>query len=350
MHRLALCCRALSLCLLLLPAAELARSADWQDALRAQIERIDRDTPGELGVYVKRLDTGETFGHAADQPWYLASTAKVPIGLAVLQQVDAGQLTLARTLVLRDVDKVDGSGSLVWQKNGSAHSVDSLLRRMLGDSDNTAANLLIRTVGEDALNQSAKAAMGGKDFAGFTSFAQVRRDVYAELHPAARKLTNDQLVRVASAPLGPRRVEAVRRAMGVKAGDLQVRTIDEAYARYYKHQRNSATLEAYGTLLEQLVRGKLLSPASTQRLFTAMKFGPPGGYRLAGGLRQDVKFIHKTGTQYRTACHVGVVNPQDGGAKAIVVASCARDLDDQREAGKVFTEVGRAVNRVLLGG
>ncbi len=57
MRRLAL---LLCLPLCLLPLAESARAADWRDALGAQIDRIDRATPGELGVYVKRLNGGET--------------------------------------------------------------------------------------------------------------------------------------------------------------------------------------------------------------------------------------------------------------------------------------------------
>lgn len=69
MRRLAL---LLCLPLLLLPLAERARAADWRDALGAQIERIDRGTPGALGVYVKRLDGGETYRHGAERLWYLA--------------------------------------------------------------------------------------------------------------------------------------------------------------------------------------------------------------------------------------------------------------------------------------
>jgi len=340
--------RALGICLLsTLCLFASAAQAEWRDALRQQIERLDKSSPGALGVYVKRLDTGETFSHNADQPWYLSSSAKVAIGIAVLQQVDAGKLRLADQATLRDTDKVDGSGELVWAKSGSRYTIDSLLTRMLGVSDNTAANLLIRTIGEDTLNRSAAAAMG-KGFRQLTDFIQVRRDVYAELHPDARRLTNRQLVDVAGARQGPPRVDAVRRALKLQPGDLKARTMEEAHDRYYRRGVNAATLEGYGGMLEQLVRGKLLSPQSTQRLFTAMKFGRRGDYRLEGGIPKNVMLIHKTGTQYRRACHMAVLNPQDGGAKAVVVTTCARDLDEQREAGGIFRNVGRAVAQTAL--
>jgi beta-lactamase class A len=315
--------------------------------LRQRIDKIDRDSPGQLGVYVKRLDTGEVFGHHADERFYLGSSAKVPIALAVLQQVDAGKLTLAREVVLAEADKIDGPGELVWARAGTAYTLDSLMTRMLGVSDNTAANLLVRTVGEDALNQSAAAVLG-QGFEKLTSLKQVRLDVYGELHPDARKLSSSQLVQIAAADAGAPRVEAVRRALGVPASALRVKTIAEAYDRFYRRNLNTATLTGYGGMLEQLVRGQLLSADNTAQLFKYLKFGRRGDYRLEGGIPKSEAIIHKTGTQYRRACHMAVINPQDGGAKAVVVATCAADMDDVNDAGGIFRRVGEAVSKTAL--
>ena len=349
MHRFATVPLALTACLLVL-SAERAHSASWSEPLQREVERIDRESPGTLGVYVKRLKDGQTYSHGAEQLWYLGSTVKVFVAIAVLQQVDAGQLRLSDKLQLQDSDRIE-AGPLVWEKTGASFTIESLLKRMLVDSDNTASNMLIRTVGEERLNDSARAAMGpkhAKEFQKITSLAQVRYDVYAEIHPDARKLTNQQLVTIAAAPLGPKRVEAVRLALGLKTSDLQAKTIDEAYARYYRQRSNTMSLEAYGDMLETLVKGKLLSPQSTQRMFTDMKVAIFTNYRLQAGLPRSVPFIHKTGTQYQTACHVGVMNPKNGGADAIVVVTCAAGLDEQKEAGKVFEQVGRAITQTVL--
>ncbi len=315
--------------------------------MRQQVERIDKDSPGSLGVYVKRLDNGETLDYGGDRFWYLGSTVKVPVAITVLQQVDAGKLKLSDRKVLEERDRIE-AGRLVWNRAGSAVPIDELLKRMLGESDNTAANTLIRTVGEDNFNETARSSMGASRVHRLTTLAQVRYDVYAEVHPDARKLSNDQLVRIASAPLGPGRVDALRNAMGLKTSDLKSKTIDEAYDRYYQAGLNAATLEGYGGMLEKLVRGELLSPQSTQRLFKEMKIDIFTNYRLQAGLPRSVKFVHKTGTQYRRACHAGVIEPQDKGAHAIVVATCAADIDEQRDAGKVFERVGRAISQTVL--
>ena len=298
---------------------------------------------------MKKLHGGETFSYGADKLWYLGSTVKVPIAIAVLQQVDAGKLKLGTTLRLEDTDKIE-AGQLVWNKTGTTYNIDTLLNRMLGISDNTAANMLIRAIGEDTLNTSARAAMGGSDYQKITTLAQVRYDVYAEVHPDARKLPNAQLVQIASAPLGPQRVENLRRAMDKPESELKAKTIDEAYDRYYATHVNSETLVSYGDMLEKLVQGKLLSPQSTQRLFKDMKIDIFTNYRLQAGLPRSVKFIHKTGTQYKRACHSGVINPQNGGADAIVVVACAADIDEQHAAGKVFEQVGRAITQTVLSG
>ena len=315
-------------------------------ALSERIDAIDSETPGELGVYVKSLATGETVSHGGDRRWYLGSTAKVPIAVAVLQDVDAGRIRLTDRIAMGEADRVEAS-QLVWQPVGTRTSVETLLTKMLWDSDNTAANMLVRTVGLERVNASARQAMGD-GFEAFTDFATVRRDVYSILHPDAARLSNDQMVRIAAAPLGPARVQAVRRAIGRSDAELAVRTLDEAYERYYETGRNSSTLEAYGRLLEALVEGKLLSPKSTAHLFADMKLGNFTNHRLQAGLPRHAAFIHKTGTQYRRACHVGVLEPQDGGKDAFVVVACLADADEHRDAEPIFQRVGRALAQTVV--
>ncbi len=350
MTQSALPLRAWCTALILASASLTAHGAAWSDALRQQIEKIDQATPGQLGVYVKRLDTGEVLSYQADRPWYLGSSAKLPVAIALLQEVEQGKHSLTEQVTLQETDKVDGSGNVVWNKAGTRYRLDALLKRMLMESDNTAANMLIRTIGDDTLNRRARDLLGAKGFERITDFTQVRYDVYAELHPDARKMANMDLVRLASAPMGPKRVDALARTIDVATTDLRVKTMDEAYQRYYARGLNSAPLTSYGGMLEKLVTGKLLSPAHQLRLFTDLKYASYDAYRLEAGLPRSERFIHKTGTQLHRACHMGVVNPQDGGRAAIVVATCAEDLDEHGEAGRAFEQIGRALAQTFFPG
>lgn len=342
--------RAWCTALTLASASLAAHAAAWSDVLRQQIEKIDQATPGQLGVYVKRLDNGEVLTYQADRPWYLGSSAKLPVAIALLQEVEQGKHSLAEQVTLQDTDKVDGSGNVVWNKAGTRYRVDALLKRMLMESDNTAANMLMRTIGDDALQRRARDLLGTRGFERITNFTQVRYDVYAELHPDARKMANMDLVRLAAAPMGPKRVDALARTIDVDATELRVKTMDEAYTRYYARGLNSAPLTSYGGMLEKLVTGKLLTPAHQQRLFTDLKYASYDAYRLEAGLPRSERFIHKTGTQLHRACHMGVVNPQDGGHAAIVVATCAEDLDEHGEAGRAFEQIGRAITQTFFPG
>src|SRR5690606_353806 len=113
-----------------------------------------------------------------------------------------------------------------------------------------------------------------------TTFTQVRRDVYGELHPDARKLENIELVKLASSPFSQPRYEAVANVLSVEQSDLDASSIEQAYERYYARNLNASTLEAYGVLLEKLVRGELLSESGMDQLFADMKIDSYDNYRL----------------------------------------------------------------------
>lgn len=326
-----------------------AHSDAWPSALEPEIRQIDENAPGRIGVYVKHLGNGEALSYEADRSWYLGSAVKLPIAIAVLQSIDEGEHSLDEKMTLQAGDKVDGSGDLVWQDEGVEYTLRSLLNEMLIESDNTAANMLIRLLGEDQLNERTRKNVGKKGFQRITDFTQVRRDVYAELHPNAGELTNVELVKLASAPFSKPRYEAVASALSLDPGELKADSMEQAYERYYARNLNSSTLEAFGSLLERLVKGDLLSESSRDLLFKDMKLDRYDAYRLEAGLPSDVPFIQKTGTQLERACHVGVLEPlADQQANSVIVVACAEAMDEASEAGAAFEEVGTAITQALL--
>lgn len=336
--------RGIAVLLLSAPlAANGADEAARLERLRTAIAAIDADTPGRLGVYVKHLPSGRALSVDGDRPWYLGSALKLPLALAVLREVERGRIALDDAVRMRAEDRIDGSGPLVWHQPGATRSIAQLLEGMLMVSDNTAANMLVRTIGLDTFTTIAHGPLALRGDGRLTDFTQVRRDVYAELHPSASRLSNLQLVQLAAAPLGPARVTAFRRMLGLQPEQLQAKTIEDAYARFYAGRPNAVTLVSYGGMLEQMVLGRTVSPPHLKRLYDLLKFRTYDAYRLEAGLPRSVRFIHKTGTQYRRACHAGVIDPQRGAEGAIVVVACAEELDEHRDAEDAFARVGRAI-------
>jgi beta-lactamase class A len=82
-----------------------------------------------------------------------ASTIKIPILIALFQQIDRGEIKLDEQLTLQKSMLAAGSGSLAKSPEGSKFSVQEVATKMITISDNTAANLLIdRLGGKDKLN------------------------------------------------------------------------------------------------------------------------------------------------------------------------------------------------------
>lgn len=110
------------------------------DELAAAAEAIDQDHPGSLGVYAKHLASGETVRHRAERRWYLASTVKLPLAIAILQAARDGEISLQDEMVLEDSHRVDGAGHLLWADSGARHTVESLIGYSIENSDSTATD------------------------------------------------------------------------------------------------------------------------------------------------------------------------------------------------------------------
>lgn len=321
-----------------------ASGGSWRTSLQVDIERIDAQTAGEMGVFIRRLSDGESLAYAAERPWYLASTTKVPVAIAVLQRVEYGDFSLADTLVLTAADYRDGSGDLARQPPGTRHTIGGLLEKMLTQSDSTAADMLIRHLGVEKLNAQLHSGMVADGFGLITTLLQVRQEAYAELHPKAEQLTNLdflELKRVKPA----NRLEAALEKLSISRKDLRAASIGEAFEAYYRSGKNSASLTAYGLLLERLSEGELLTPQHTDLLLGYMENMQTGASRIKAGLPKHVRFAQKTGTQLRRICNMGIVRPTERLDEKVVIAACVEKFPDQGDAELALRKLGAAVGR-----
>ncbi len=130
------------------PTSELTR-------LKAQLEQMATLTPGLTpSLYALDLDSGRYVDLEGGKTVAAASTIKMPILVAFLQQVDAGTIALNQTLALQEHQVAGGSGSIGNDAVGSEYTALEVATRMITDSDNTATNMMIDALGGiDALNQ-----------------------------------------------------------------------------------------------------------------------------------------------------------------------------------------------------
>lgn len=335
----------------------------WVASLHQALKAADEAHSGELGVYVKDLASGISVSLRAEEPWYLASGVKVPVAIAVLREVEKGNYPLKHELMLAESDFVDGAGQINWQRPGSALRVDHLIEQMLTVSDNTASDMLIRFVGIDEVNQLVRELVP-EGFGLITTLADVRRHAYSGFHPDAFKLTGRDFFAIREQREERLRIEVLAGILGVEVVDFAMTDLDSAFAAYYATNLNGGQLSAYGDLLEALVNDEALGPVGTDYLLNVLFATKTGAGRIKAQLPTFAAFAHKTGTQHRRACDLGVVmNKSEQAAVAdakpgpdaqsearsarpgVVIAACSREFATLASAEAQLRDVGEAVTK-----
>jgi beta-lactamase class A len=122
-----------------------------KDRLQTAIDKNHHLDPSYLFVEIEQGEYSET---DSDRVLPAASTIKLPILIALFQDVDRHKVNLSEKLTIDKKSIAEGSGDLQEQKPGTQVSVLVAATKMIAISDNTATNLLIdRLGGKSALNQ-----------------------------------------------------------------------------------------------------------------------------------------------------------------------------------------------------
>ncbi|MFD7915847.1 class A beta-lactamase [Streptomyces sp. NPDC059752] len=123
-----------------------ARAASPVAGLRA----LEREYGARLGVYALDTATGRTVVHRADEPFPMCSVFKTLAAAAVLRDLDHDGTRLAQRIhyTLQDVTDA-GGGSITERPENIAGglTVAELCSAAIAQSDNAAANLLLRELG-----------------------------------------------------------------------------------------------------------------------------------------------------------------------------------------------------------
>lgn len=245
--------------------------------LQARLERLVEAYGEEVGVAVTDVETGWTAGVDADRPYPQQSVSKLWVAIAVLRAVDAGLITVDDWVTMTDADRSVFFQPLVARigRNGHPIQIMGLLRRAIIESDNSANDKLMQTVGgPDGVGQ-ALTEMGLTD----VKVGAYERDLQARTagmtwRPEYGRDWNFQHARE-RLPIGVRKA-----AMDAYLADPLDGTSPAAITR----------------TLAELQAGKLLSATSTDLLIGLMEEARTGPRRLKGGLPRGWKIAHKTGT------------------------------------------------------
>ncbi|HTD03185.1 class A beta-lactamase [Undibacterium sp.] len=243
-------------------------------ALQAKLEQVAQTSGGKVGIGLMLMETQESAWLNPHSQFPMQSVYKFPIAMAVLAAIDAGKLKLDDMVT---VNKSDLVGKRQHSPVRDLHpegdfpmSVNELLRYAVSESDGTASDVLLRTMG------------------------------------------------------GPSRVMAFLKQLGVNQIHV-LNTESELGENNSTQYRNSASPQAAINLLQVFYAGKGLSPDSRSLIMKLMLETETGPQRIKGLLPAGTPVAHKTGTslsaQGNTAAtnDIGIVTLPDGKHLAIAV-------------------------------
>jgi beta-lactamase class A len=117
------------------------------------LTRLLEPAGGEWAVVIDDLDGKGSLSFDAASPFTAASVIKIPIMMTAFHQAREGKIRLDDTIVLRNEDKVGGSGVLREFHAGLSLTLLDAIHMMIVVSDNTGTNLTMDAVGRESVNE-----------------------------------------------------------------------------------------------------------------------------------------------------------------------------------------------------
>jgi len=115
-------------------------------------EIAEYNATGNVGIFIQDAKTGSWLGINERERFTPASLLKVPVMMAILKKVDAGEIRLDDkvTILEEDADPYYGQ---VYQEVGNQMKIIELLEQMVTYSDNTAKNALKRQLSQQEIDR-----------------------------------------------------------------------------------------------------------------------------------------------------------------------------------------------------
>ena len=256
------------------------------------IELIEKRAGGRLGVAAIDTATGKRIGWRADERFPMCSTFKALMVACVLHKVDRGQERLDRLVSYGKADLLDYAPVARAHVGKGGMKLSELAAAVIELSDNTAANLLLDSIGGPA---------------GYTRFARTIGDTHTRLDRNEPALNT-------SIP-----------------GDV----------------RDTTTPSAMAEDLNRVLLGDVLSPAS-RKLLTGWMIGcKTAGNRIPAGLPKGWISGNKTGTgQNGSTNDIAIVWPP-GRKPMLLSVYYTGSKADMKARETVLADVARIVSGTM---
>lgn len=264
-----------------------------RESAEAALAMTAGDVSGSVGFSSWHVESGRSFGLNGDRRFPMASLIKLSVALHTFRRIDAGTASLRDVVELAPRHWRPGSGLLAQYVTSRPIrvSVDTLLREMIQESDNTATDALLEWLGgPDAIQRDL-----GPLALGVVAPTRTIDGVLRDLHGLPPRDGGPGTVWWRDLSAAPK---AQRQA---------------AASVLFTDPRDAACPDDFVAFLRALWEGRFLSESSRKRLLDLMAHVRTGDERILAGLPRGSWLAHKTGSfEDRYAADVGVARLPDG--------------------------------------
>ncbi|TAJ34445.1 class A beta-lactamase [Bosea sp. (in: a-proteobacteria)] len=298
--------------------------ADWDKAaLDKGVAKIERRAKGRLGVALIDLKDHKLWSYRGAETFPMQSVFKLPLAVAVLQQVEAGKLRLDQpvSVTRKDLSLFHSPLARQFKGESATYPVQELIRLAAGMSDNTAADRLMREIGGPQVVTAMLRAGGVQGLSVDRYERQFQPEIYGLEGFGWGELVDEQRFRAELRALKPgKRLTALAEAL--------------------KDKRDASTPEASARFLEGFAEGNWLrDPAHTAFLTKIITETPIGADRIKAGLPAGSTLAHRTGAGLTTdginhaTNDIGIAALPDGRRFVIAIYLAGSRVDaNEREA------------------
>jgi len=277
-------------------------------SLKSNLEEIEKEFEGTVGISVKNLGTGEEAMVNGSIIFPLASVLKIPAMVELYRQVDAGNISLDDKIEMTNYARVPGSGIIKELTPGLEMTVRDYRTLMMMISDNTATDMIIDLLGKEKINNTL-IELGLKD-----TMVATCREILFEI-------------------LGLRDVDP--KELTIDFWDETKKKISKPSERHKRTLDNISTPLEMMKLLEKIYKGEAASRESCDEIMALMKRCKTGQNRISKHLPDDIELAHKTGTISGVVNDVGIVFPKNKAPYIICVFT--KDIEGESE---IYVPIG----------
>ena len=258
-------------------------------ALRNRIASLGRGFDGLAGISIYSMRDGWQVDHNAARLYPQQSCSKLWVAIAALELVDQGRIRLDDRVTLgrNDLTLFHQPLRAKILGGGATTTLGALLFTAMTESDNTANDKLMRSVGGPAAVRSLVERKGLGAIRFYEGERALQSRIAGLIWSQNYSIGNGFYKARNALPL------AVRKA---------------SFERYISDPYDGASPRAVALALAKLKRGDLLSPASTNRLLSIMAATKTGKARVRAALAPGWKWSHKTGTGQVLQGRIGGIN------------------------------------------